>query len=322
MTELSSNVTRKPPSSLPNGVRMKRQCTCGAHTHGGSQCSSCNKVGSIAHRQSSARQTHAITELSGTVDPLTMVLMRSRFGFDFSNIRVNGERLSANAGDVHNSRLTGQEDAIREGSAERHARQLSVDVKVAQGASQLKKGSLSQTEEEPLPGEGGIMKTAQTARGPIAPPPSSGPVAPPSCTYAITYANIRNTGCATGQCGAQIVYDVTGVTATGSGCPSSLNGLMVTESVTTDNGCGPGTVTTGAGCPIEEHPPMLPGHGIVRNCTDTYGMCGPAAAFPATGCTETYTQKLFVGGVLAETRAIRFAIRRSGASCSGTVTRT
>ena len=137
--------------------------------------------------------------------------------------------------------------------------------------------------------------------------------AAPSCTYAITYANQSNVGCGA-QCGAQIRFDITRVTASGSGCPS-LKGLRVTESVTTDNGCGPGSVQTGAGCPIGAG-------GTVSNCTDTYGLCGPATAFPVGGCTEVYTQQLSVGGQHAETRTITFRISRTSSACSGTVTRT
>jgi hypothetical protein len=127
----------------------------------------------------------------------------------------------------------------------------------------------------------------------------------------ITYANQTTPGCG-GSCGAQIRFDVTGVTHS---CDAvDLAGASVTESVTTDNGCGPGSVTTGAGCPI--------GAGnTITGCTDTYGLCGPAAAFPIGGCTEVYTQQLFVGSCLAETRTITFTITRTATTCSGTVTR-
>lgn len=141
----------------------------------------------------------------------------------------------------------------------------------------------------------------------------AGAPAAPTCTYAITYANQSNVGCGS-QCGAQIRFDITRVTATGSGCPS-LQGLRVTESVTTDNGCGPGNVQTGAGCPIGAG-------GAVSNCTDTYGLCAPATYFPIGGCTEVYTQQLSVGGQHAETRTITFRISRTSAACGGTVTRT
>jgi hypothetical protein len=134
--------------------------------------------------------------------------------------------------------------------------------------------------------------------------------AAPTCTYSIQ----SNVGCGA-QCGAQIRFDITRVTASGSGCPS-LQGLRVTESVTTDNGCGPGSVQTGAGCPIGA------GGAVAAGCTDTYGLCGPATAFPIGGCTEVYTQQLFVGGQHAETRTITFRISRTSGACSGTVTRT
>ena len=248
-----------------------------------------------------------------------MALVRSRFGGDFSRVRINGSSMSESSRvPLTDSPTIAGQDGIGE-----QARQLDIDFRVVRpAAAATKSAALGQHDEEQVPaGEGGITRTAQLPPGL---PGLGGPLAPGAggCNYAIRYENIRHPGCGTGQCGAQIVYDVTGVTATGSGCPATLNGLRVTETVTTDNGCGPGTVTTGAGCPIEEHPPLLPGHGVVRNCTDTYGLCGPAGAFPAAGCTETYTQSLSVGGVLAETRTIRFTISRTGGGCSGTVTRT
>lgn len=166
----------------------------------------------------------------------------------------------------------------------------------------------------------GIVKLGRTeaeiGEGAAAPLRSGG-----GCSYGITYANLHTPGCGTGRCGARIVYDVTGVTASGSGCPATLNGLRLTESVTTDNGCGPGSVRTGAGCPITATA-ANPRQGTIANCTDTYGLCGPAASFPAAGCTEIYTQNLYVGGRLAETRRITWRITRSGSSCSGSVTRT
>jgi hypothetical protein len=127
----------------------------------------------------------------------------------------------------------------------------------------------------------------------------------------LTYADQTNLGCG-GNCGAQIRFSVTRVTHS---CDNiDMVGARVTETVTTDNGCGPGSVQTGAGCPV------VAGNAIA-NCVDTYGLCGPAAAFPIGGCTETYTQNLSVDGCLAETRRIVFTITRTATSCSGTVTR-
>jgi ferredoxin len=191
---------------------------------------------------------------------------------------------------------------------------IAVEANIQRPRSTLKAAVLSNTgEAERVEMEGDASVKMAQADGGVSTPATS--PAAGTCTYAITYANIRTPGCGAGRCGAQIVYDVTKVTATGSGCPPSLAGLQLTESVTTDSGCIPGAVSTGAGCPIGAG-------GTITGCTDTYGLCASAASFPAAGCTERYTQKLSVGGVLAETRTITFRITRTGGACSGTVTRT
>jgi hypothetical protein len=151
-----------------------------------------------------------------------------------------------------------------------------------------------------------------------APAPALPKPAPPACSYVITYANERKLSCDGGRCGAKIVFDITGVKATGTGCPKNLEGLNVTEVVTNDHGCSPADVQGGAGCPIRAG-------GVVTDCTDKYGTCLGSTSqgkIPATGCTETVTQKLFVGGVLAETHLIKFPIKKSGTGCTGTVNRT
>jgi hypothetical protein len=165
--------------------------------------------------------------------------------------------------------------------------------------------------------------TAQTPLGPVAPGGPLGPGPGPGCTFSVRYANERKASCAAGKCGAQIVFDIVDVTATGTGCPS-LNGLMLTEVVTNDHGCSPANVQGGAGCPIDSHPPMLPTYGTLTNCTDRYGVCLGSASqskIPTGGCTETVTQKIFVGGVLAETHTIRFPITKTAGGCTGTVNR-
>jgi|SRR5215213_1081408 len=197
----------------------------------------------------------------------------------------------------------------------------SIEV-VRPAASSTLVAALSTVGEEPATDNEDVL-TAQTPGGPILPLPPGSPAT--TCNYVITYANQTTASCGAGQCGAVIVFDITGVTATGAGCPTTLNGLMLTEVVTNDHGCSPANVQGGAGCPIEENPPMAPGHGRIRNCTDTYGVClgsTSQARIPAAGCTETVTQQLFVGGVLAETHLIRFPIRKTAGGCTGTVNRT
>jgi hypothetical protein len=128
----------------------------------------------------------------------------------------------------------------------------------------------------------------------------------------LTYANQSAPGCAAGKCGALIRFDLTGVTHS---CDSiDMQGANVTESVTTDNGCGPGIVTTGPGCPVSCGNSMA-------ECTDTYYICGLPTSYPPGGCTDTYTQKLFVDNHLVETHTIVFTITFPGGTCTGTVTR-
>jgi len=197
----------------------------------------------------------------------------------------------------------------------------SIEV-IRPAASSRLVAALSTIGEEPAADNEDVV-TAQTPGGPILPLPPGLPAS--TCNYVITYANQRTVGCTPPQCGAKIVFDITGVSATGTGCPASLDGLMVTEVVTNDHGCSPANVRGGAGCPIVATPPVAPGHGIVRDCTDTYGVCLGAASqarIPAAGCTETVTQQIFVGGVLAETHLIRFPIRKTAGGCTGTVNRT
>jgi len=127
----------------------------------------------------------------------------------------------------------------------------------------------------------------------------------------ITYEHLRSPGCSVGDCGVDIIYDITRVTHS---CDSvSLGGANLTETVTTDNGCGPGPVAPGPGCPISSDNTL--------SCTDHYSICGPPSNFPSGTCTEIFTQNLFVGTCLAETRAITFTITKTPTSCSGTVTR-
>src|ERR1041385_7602795 len=123
--------------------------------------------------------------------------------------------------------------------------------------------------DEAIEGGGEDIVTAQDAGapapGPSAPKPAPKPAAP-TCTFSITYANQSTAACDGGRCGASIVFDITNVTATGSGCPKTLNGLRLTEVVTNDHGCSPANVQGGAGCPIGAG-------GAISNCTDTYSVC-------------------------------------------------
>jgi hypothetical protein len=279
-----SGVVRERDRSL-----SPRRCACGGIPDATGECAQCR-----AKRL--AGQNRAVTNVAvggDRRDGATSLLMARRFGHDFGRLAIAGGQY-----------------------------EIKAETRVARPVETSRFGLLESPEDKtvvPTPEEtGGLVRVAETRR----PRPDAGTALPPAvtpiptCAYNITYANESFPGCPAGQCGAQIQFDVTGVSAIGPGCPSTLDGLRVTERVKTDNGCGPGTVETGAGCAIRA------GGAVASGCTDTYGLCGPERSFPAAGCTEHYTQQLFVGGELAETRTITFVITKSAAGCGGTVTRT
>jgi hypothetical protein len=120
-----------------------------------------------------------------------------------------------------------------------------------------------------------------------------------------------------GTCGAAIQYDITNVAASGKGCPPSLAGLAVTETVTSDHGCGStGPVKTGSFR-------IGPGGAIPPGATDTYGFYAPKSKVPPCEipCTENYAQSLFVGGMYADSHVITFTMCASASSCSTVVER-
>jgi hypothetical protein len=266
-----------------------RRCACGGIPDATGECAQCR-----AKRL--AGQNRAATNVAvgdDRPDGATSSLMARRSGHDFGQLAIAGGPY-----------------------------ELKAETRVTRPGETGRSGLLESPEDKtlvPTPEETGrLVRIAETGRprpdAGAPPPPAVTPI--PTCAYNITYANESFPGCPEGQCGAQIQFDVAGVSAIGPGCPTTLDGLRVTERVTTDNGCGPGTVETGAGCAIGAGGAVAPG------CTDTYGMCGPERSFPAAGCTEHYTQQLFVGGELAETRTLTFVVTKSAAGCGGTVTRT
>lgn len=324
MSQHSSAARDQIKSSLSGGApALRRQCACGRKTIAGARCTQCSAGHAPLQRSPVSSATaraggHAV--ISGTSAGTSGDRSASGSGFhrneNFSKIRVHGD----------GALFSGFDKALRRAAPVQQdgtGAELDVNVDVIKAPpSRLLAAIDTAGVDNEAAGEDEDVLTAQTPAGPVL--PGTGPT-PPSCTYVVTYENVRNAACDTGLCGAKIIYDITAVKATGTGCPSTLNGLMVTEAVSNDHGCSPATVQGGAGCPIEEHPPLAPGNGLVRNCTDTYGVCLGSTSqsrIPPAGCTETVTQKIFVGGVLAETHLIRFRISKSGAGCGGTVTRT
>jgi hypothetical protein len=345
---------QKPQPTSPGG-KIRRKCACGGSGPG--ECAEC-AAKRKAKREPEPARTAAIAGNDGEMHPLTRALIEDRFAGRVERAVVHsrdesGTRTATLAMGGPPARQASAGKHGEEAASDQGGMQLTADVRIerpvypatrmatltdqgevsADDADQDSVVRLGQSDDDLDGGttDGGTMdggttdggstdggttdSGTTTDGGDVTRQASAG-----TCAFTVTYANVRNTGCGAGRCGAQIVYDITGACGTGTGCPN-IDGLRLTESVTTDNGCGPGTVQTGAGCPISSTPPFLPTCGRISNCTDTYGLCGPPAYFPAAGCTENYTQKLFIGGTLAETHTITFKITRTGGGCSGTVTR-
>lgn len=295
--------------------QLQRTCACGGecpkcqtkqpgHEHERTQT---KRVGSSDLGETAVSPiVHEVQRSSGQpLDAVTRGFMEPRFGHDFSQVRVHSNEVSHSAIQL----AAKLDDAPDKEDVGRITLQADVDAGVPPAKAPAK-------------------------------PPAKAPAAP-NCKYKITYANVSNPGCeelgpeacrganvSKPECekletsrGARIRYDITKVQAMGKGCPATLDGLKLTEKVTSDAGCRPGKVETGAGCTIYADK-AKPLEGQFRVCTDTYSVCGGVQSFLFAGCTQILTQEIFIGGVLAETHEIKFEIYRRGNQPSGKVTRT
>lgn len=86
-------------SPAPAGV-LHRACACGQHSHGKGQCDQCSKKDSASRRQQAAASSMhgvpsaAVDVLKAPGNPLdnpTRSFMESRFGTDFSRVRVHND---------------------------------------------------------------------------------------------------------------------------------------------------------------------------------------------------------------------------------------
>src|SRR5947207_2085353 len=108
MSEQATSAQQKMVASVPNAAHegvLQRKCACGQHTVTGGECEACHKKhGGLMQR--AAVNTAPVTDvppvvnevLSSPGQPLdvgTRTLMESRFGHDFSHVRVHTDEKAA-----------------------------------------------------------------------------------------------------------------------------------------------------------------------------------------------------------------------------------
>jgi hypothetical protein len=161
--------------------------------------------------------------------------------------------------------------------------------------------------------------------------PVSGGKTPPAtgCRYTVTYSNPQQLDCDTiwrnfkgtdppvPLCGGGLVYDVVSVGASGTGCPATLEGLDVSETVTGNGGCTPPNYQWPAPNPCR----IGPGGKVAPGCTDTFSVCGATRDLQSSGCTEIVDQDVLVGGKVVENHQIIFDLTKIGQKCTAKVTR-
>jgi len=253
--------------------------------HQPQQKSSTNFTKSNRSAPTATHAVHPLLYLQRTIGNQAVQRVLQHLGHDFSQVRAR-----SNKGSLSGIQLAAKlQDAPHTEDVDRITLQADVDA--------------------------GVPPTKAPAK-----PPAKAPAAP-DCKYEITYANEKNVGCVKDlPRGARIQFDITKVKATGKGCPATLDGLKLTEKVTSDKGCRKEEVQPGPGCTIDADK-ATPLEGRFEKCTDTYGLCGAEQSFLFKGCAQTLTQEIFIGGVLAETRKIEFEIFRRGNKPSGKATR-
>jgi hypothetical protein len=111
--------------------------------------------------------------------------------------------------------------------------------------------------------------------------------------------------------GAAIGYNILGVT-----CQCDCAGAVLTETVTRDSGCLPGTF-------VQVGPPQTVGPGnTFLNGYDIFYLIALPEAFPMGTCIETFTQQMYICGRLVETAQMVFTITRTVTGATGIGTRT
>ncbi len=291
---------------------VQRRCACGGMPGLDGECAECRRKRLALGRRSTNHvelttvppAVHDTPDSPGRpFNPDTRAFMEPRFGHNFGRVRVHTGAQAAGSPRAPTSMA--ERDRIY-------------------GAAQLATGA--------EPGIEMIQQAAQPVTVPLNQvagvagqgPSRPGGRPPPACSFNVQYANERTVNfCRPTSCGGAIQFDIVGVTASGPGCPSTLEGLDITEDVTSDAGCVPLPNK-----PVTGQFKLGPGGKPPPDATDTYGFCFPKDYMLQPICIQKLTQKVFVGGMLADTRTITFYIERisdfsapMGMRCEAGITR-
>jgi hypothetical protein len=101
-------VQHQPTQKLARPATLQRKCACGGETHGGGECEQCRKkrertlqrtsYGGRAQARAVPRIVHEVLARPGhPLDERTRVSMESRFGRDFSGVRLHHDSTAATA---------------------------------------------------------------------------------------------------------------------------------------------------------------------------------------------------------------------------------
>ncbi|HEU4597715.1 MAG TPA: DUF4157 domain-containing protein, partial [Pyrinomonadaceae bacterium] len=105
----------KSPSLTPTtraaGPLLQRKCACGTHTTGGVECDSCGKKKRLQRKASNRSEPEEVPEVVHDVlrsagrplDTPTRAFMESRFGHDFSRVRIHTDARAAESAHAVNA---------------------------------------------------------------------------------------------------------------------------------------------------------------------------------------------------------------------------
>jgi len=101
---------RRTTASFGVSQMLQRQCACGQHTHGG-ECEECGKRQTLQRKPAAGDALDAVPSIVDDVlrspgqplDHATRTFMQTRFGHDFSNVKVHSDAHAADSAEAVNA---------------------------------------------------------------------------------------------------------------------------------------------------------------------------------------------------------------------------